>query len=147
MLHAVIHSNIALCSSDAVGVANATLACALGCLKTGVRVRSARRGRIAIASVLHAGEIDRLASDQSSNLPFTPSRGVSENLIREVVESADVHFVGNVMIHTLVRMRPKATAGPVLRELGMGNRQRKARVPEFWDGKVSGRIADVLLKE
>jgi UDP-N-acetylglucosamine 2-epimerase (non-hydrolysing) len=53
-------------------------------------------------------EINRLLTDQVSDLLFTPSKDGNENLAREGIAPEKVHFVGNVMIDTLIRMLPVA---------------------------------------
>lgn len=52
-------------------------------------------------------EINRLVTDQLANLLFTPSTDGDDNLIQEGVSSNCVHFVGNVMIDTLIRLLPR----------------------------------------
>jgi UDP-N-acetylglucosamine 2-epimerase (non-hydrolysing) len=51
-------------------------------------------------------EINRLITDQLSDLLFTPSPDGDENLLREGIEPGKIHRVGNVMIDTLVRLLP-----------------------------------------
>jgi len=51
-------------------------------------------------------EINRLLTDQIADLLFTPSQDGDENLLREGVDREKVHFVGNVMIDTLMRLLP-----------------------------------------
>jgi UDP-N-acetylglucosamine 2-epimerase (non-hydrolysing) len=53
-------------------------------------------------------EINRLVTDQISELLFTPSSDGNENLAREGVAAERVYLVGNVMIDTLVEMLPRA---------------------------------------
>jgi UDP-N-acetylglucosamine 2-epimerase (non-hydrolysing) len=53
-------------------------------------------------------EVNRLVTDQLADLLFTPSADGDENLRREGIDPAKVHLVGNVMIDTLVRLRPAA---------------------------------------
>jgi UDP-N-acetylglucosamine 2-epimerase (non-hydrolysing) len=53
-------------------------------------------------------EINRLVTDQLSDLLFTPSADADENLLREGVPAERIHLVGNVMIDTLVQLLPKA---------------------------------------
>jgi len=53
-------------------------------------------------------EVNRLLTDQLSDLLFTPSEDGNDNLKREGIDPAKVHLVGNVMIDTLIRMLPKA---------------------------------------
>ena len=50
-------------------------------------------------------EINRIVADEFSRLLFIHCEEASENLRREGIASERVHFVGNTMIDTLVRMR------------------------------------------
>jgi UDP-N-acetylglucosamine 2-epimerase (non-hydrolysing) len=53
-------------------------------------------------------EINRLITDQLSDILLTPSRDANENLRREGIGDAKVHLVGNIMIDTLVHLLPTA---------------------------------------
>lgn len=53
-------------------------------------------------------EINRIITDRLSDLLFTPSGDGDRNLIAEGVADEKIHFVGNVMIDTLVRLLPAA---------------------------------------
>jgi UDP-N-acetylglucosamine 2-epimerase (non-hydrolysing) len=53
-------------------------------------------------------EINRLLTDQLSDVLLIHSREAADNLIREGIDKAKIHFVGNVMIDTLKRMLPIA---------------------------------------
>lgn len=53
-------------------------------------------------------ELNRLVTDQLSDLLLTHSREASENLRREGIPESRIRFVGNVMIDTLARLLPKA---------------------------------------
>jgi UDP-N-acetylglucosamine 2-epimerase (non-hydrolysing) len=93
------------------GDVNSTVAAALVCSKLGVRVghveaglRSRDRGM--------PEEINRLLTDQLSDLLFTPSSDADENLLREGIDPSRIHRVGNVMIDTLVRLLPRAEQHP-----------------------------------
>ena len=55
-------------------------------------------------------EINRLVTDALAGLLFTASRDADENLRREGVDPAKIHFTGNVMIDTLLKHREKAAA-------------------------------------
>ena len=55
-------------------------------------------------------EINRLVTDQLSDLLFTPSEDGDRNLLREGVDAQKIFQVGNVMIDTLVRLLPVAEA-------------------------------------
>ncbi|HZQ93709.1 MAG TPA: UDP-N-acetylglucosamine 2-epimerase (non-hydrolyzing) [Candidatus Sulfotelmatobacter sp.] len=89
------------------GDVNSTLAAALVCSKVGARVGHVEAG-------LRSGdrrmpeEINRLLTDQLSDLLFTPSADGNENLRREGIDESKVHLVGNVMIDTLARLLPQA---------------------------------------
>jgi UDP-N-acetylglucosamine 2-epimerase (non-hydrolysing) len=47
-------------------------------------------------------EINRKVTDAISDILFTPSRDADENLMQEGVEKSKIHFVGNIMIDSLV---------------------------------------------
>jgi UDP-N-acetylglucosamine 2-epimerase (non-hydrolysing) len=89
------------------GDVNSTIAAALVCSKLGIRLGHVEAG-------LRSGdrsmpeEINRLLTDQLSDLLFTPSSDGDDNLQREGIPSSRIHRVGNVMIDTLVRLLPRA---------------------------------------
>jgi UDP-N-acetylglucosamine 2-epimerase (non-hydrolysing) len=64
-------------------------------------------------------ELNRLVTDQLSDLLFTHSRSASKNLMNEGVPSERIKFVGNVMIDTLQKMLPRAEAESSLDVLGL----------------------------
>lgn len=97
------------------GDVNSTLAAALVAAKLGVKVAHVEAGLRSFDRTMPE-EINRLLTDQISDLLFTPSRDGDQNLWREGVAPEKIHFVGNVMIDTLVRLLPKAEARwPTLR--------------------------------
>ncbi|MEQ8264486.1 UDP-N-acetylglucosamine 2-epimerase (non-hydrolyzing) [Pseudohaliea sp.] len=83
-----------------VGDVNSTVACALVAVKKGIPV-------IHVESGLRSGdrsmpeEINRILTDQLSNLLFTTEAAAADNLAREGISYDKVHFAGNVMIDTL----------------------------------------------
>ncbi len=99
-----------------VGDVNSTLACALVCAKLGLPVAHVEAG-------LRSGdrsmpeEINRLLTDQIADLLFTPSRDADANLLREGVAASKIHFVGNVMIDTLLRLLPQARQRPIVSQM------------------------------
>ena len=101
-----------------VGDVNSTLACALVCSKLGVRVAHVEAG-LRSGDRTMPEEINRLLTDQISDLLFTPSRDGDENLLREGILPARIRFVGNVMIDTLVKMLPKALSQAALDEANL----------------------------
>lgn len=101
-----------------VGDVNSTAACALVCVKLGVRVAHVEAGLRSFDRSMPE-EINRLLTDQIADLLFTPSPDGDENLLREGVDPLKIHRVGNVMIDTLVRLLPKAKSRPILHDLGL----------------------------
>ena len=89
------------------GDVNSTVACALVASKLGVKVAHVEAGLRSFDRTMPE-EINRLVTDQLSDLLFTPSQDGDENLLREGIPAEKIRFVGNVMIDTLVRLLPKA---------------------------------------
>jgi UDP-N-acetylglucosamine 2-epimerase (non-hydrolysing) len=83
-----------------VGDVNSTIACALVAVKKGIPVMHVEAG-------LRSGdrsmpeEINRILTDQLSELLFITEADARENLAREGIAPEKVHFVGNVMIDSL----------------------------------------------
>lgn len=99
-----------------VGDVNSTVACALVCTKLGVRVAHVEAGLRSFDRSMPE-EINRVLTDQIADLLFTPSEDADQNLAKEGLSPGKVHFVGNVMIDTLVQLLPKAQAKwPILRD-------------------------------
>ncbi|HEX7287821.1 MAG TPA: UDP-N-acetylglucosamine 2-epimerase (non-hydrolyzing) [Candidatus Angelobacter sp.] len=94
------------------GDVNSTVAAALVCSKLKVRVGHVEAGLRSFDRSMPE-EINRLLTDQLSDLLFTPSEDGNLNLAREGVAGEKVHLVGNVMIDTLVRMLPAAERQPL----------------------------------
>lgn len=90
------------------GDVNSTVAAAMVCAKLQIRVAHVEAGLRSFDRTMPE-EINRLITDQLADLLFTPSLDGDANLAREGISAAKVHFVGNVMIDTLVRMLPAAT--------------------------------------
>ena len=92
-----------------VGDVNSTLACALVAAKKNIPV-------IHVEAGLRSGdrampeEINRVLTDQISDLLLTTERDAENNLYREGIDGKRIHFVGNVMIDTLRNNLPRAIA-------------------------------------
>jgi len=90
-----------------VGDVNSTIACALVATKKDIAVVHVEAG-------LRSGdrrmpeEINRVLTDQISDLLFTTEPDGESNLLREGVGSEKIHFVGNVMIDTLLANTERA---------------------------------------
>ncbi len=89
------------------GDVNSTIAAALVCAKLAIPVAHVEAGLRSFDRTMPE-EINRVLTDQISDLLFTPSEDGNRNLAREGISADRVHLVGNVMIDTLVRMLPHA---------------------------------------
>jgi UDP-N-acetylglucosamine 2-epimerase (non-hydrolysing) len=91
-----------------VGDVNSTLACALTAAKKEIPVLHVEAGLRSHDRAMPE-EINRILTDQVSELLFTSESSGMSNLLREGVSASRVHFVGNVMIDTLMLQLPQAT--------------------------------------
>ena len=89
------------------GDVNSTVACAITATKLGIPVAHVEAGLRSFDRSMPE-EINRLLTDQISELLFTPSADGDENLLKEGIAREKIHLVGNVMIDTLVRLLPQA---------------------------------------
>jgi len=104
-----------------VGDVNSTIACALVAVKIGVPVAHVEAGLRSFDRSMPE-EINRLLTDQISEYLFTTERAGEENLLREGVAREKIHFVGNVMIDTLLAHRDRARALEAPRRHGLEGR-------------------------
>ena len=91
-----------------VGDVNSTIACALVAAKRRVPVIHVEAGLRSFDREMPE-EINRVLTDQLSDLLFTTERSAEENLVREGIDGKKIHFVGNVMIDTLRTHLKRAT--------------------------------------
>jgi UDP-N-acetylglucosamine 2-epimerase (non-hydrolysing) len=101
------------------GDVNSTVATALVCAKLGITLGHVEAGLRSFDRTMPE-EINRLVTDQLADFLFTPSEDGDVNLLREGIDDRKVFQVGNVMIDTLVRLKPAAEA--VTREDGIFDR-------------------------
>jgi UDP-N-acetylglucosamine 2-epimerase (non-hydrolysing) len=87
-----------------VGDVNSTLACALTSVKLGVPVAHVEAGLRSFDRTMPE-EINRILTDAISQWLLVSEPSGIENLRREGIDESRVHFVGNVMIDTLVACR------------------------------------------
>jgi UDP-N-acetylglucosamine 2-epimerase (non-hydrolysing) len=104
-----------------VGDVNSTLACALAAKKLNLAVAHVEAG-LRSGDRTMPEEINRLATDAISDLLFTTDRFANENLTREGVPLSRIHFVGNVMIDTLLTHLPAAEASGAQQRYGVQGR-------------------------
>jgi UDP-N-acetylglucosamine 2-epimerase (non-hydrolysing) len=87
-----------------VGDVNSTLACSLVAAKKSVPVVHIEAGLRSFDRAMPE-EINRVLTDQLADLLYTTERAAHANLTREGIPSERIHFVGNVMIDTLLSHR------------------------------------------
>ncbi|MCX6545054.1 MAG: UDP-N-acetylglucosamine 2-epimerase (non-hydrolyzing) [Acidobacteria bacterium] len=99
-----------------VGDVNSTIACGLVAVKRGIRVAHVEAG-LRSRDWTMPEEVNRILTDQISDYLFTTERSAEDNLRAEGIAAERVHFVGNVMIDTLLRHREKARGREILHDL------------------------------
>jgi UDP-N-acetylglucosamine 2-epimerase (non-hydrolysing) len=92
-----------------VGDVNSTLAATLVAVKKGVPVAHVEAGLRSFDRAMPE-EINRVLTDQISELLFTTEEDALVNLRREGIDAGKVFFVGNVMIDSLHHALPRAVA-------------------------------------
>jgi UDP-N-acetylglucosamine 2-epimerase (non-hydrolysing) len=145
-----------------VGDVNSTVACALVASKIVLQrpfdcaLQAGRRRPLSVH--VEAGlrsfdddmpeEINRRLTDSVSDLLFVSEPSGVENLAREGVDPARIHFVGNVMIDTLLAARDRAMQTDIIERLGytpggycLVTLHRPSNVD---DPQQLGRLTDVL---
>ncbi len=90
-----------------VGDVNSTIACSLVAVKRGVPVVHVEAGLRSFDRSMPE-EINRVLTDQIADLLFTTEPDGARNLQREGIDPERIHFVGNVMIDTLLYNRERA---------------------------------------
>ncbi|MBK8502229.1 MAG: UDP-N-acetylglucosamine 2-epimerase (non-hydrolyzing) [Saprospiraceae bacterium] len=89
-----------------VGDVNSTVACALTAVKKHIKVAHVEAG-------LRSGdrsmpeEINRIVTDAISDMLFVSEQSGIDNLLAEGVPKEKIHFVGNIMIDSLVHVLPQ----------------------------------------
>src|SRR5258706_9327709 len=101
-----------------VGDVNSTLACALVCVKLGVKVAHVEAGLRSRDRTMPE-EINRLLTDQISDLLFTPSADANENLVAEGIPVERIRLVGNVMIDSLYKHLERSRQSRIKDVLGL----------------------------
>lgn len=101
-----------------VGDVNSTIACALVAVKLGIKVAHVEAGLRSFDRSMPE-EINRVLTDAISDVLFVTEPSGAENLRREGVAPEKIHFVGNVMIDTLIRSRTRADHSTILNKLDL----------------------------
>jgi len=119
-----------------VGDVNSTLACAL----VGAKAVFDGSGERPLIVHVEAGlrsfdrtmpeEINRVLTDQISDLLFITEESALSNLAREGVAAEKVHFVGNTMIDTLLACKDKAETAKILDVLRLRHGGHEGDTPQ-----------------
>ena len=135
-----------------VGDVNSTVACALVAAKMGVAVAHVEAGLRSFDRSMPE-EINRVVTDHLAEFLFTTEPSANQNLCREGIPADHIHFVGNVMIDTLLahgerarKLGTPAKYGVTSGEYGLLTLHRPSNVdhPETFERLMSAiaRIAD-----
>jgi UDP-N-acetylglucosamine 2-epimerase (non-hydrolysing) len=128
-----------------VGDVNSTLACALTAVKLGIPVAHVEAGLRSFDRSMPE-EINRILTDAITDWLFVTEASGLANLRADNVPDERVHFVGNVMIDTLIACLPRIAAAPILDALGVTTKlyavltmHRPANVdqPDVFEGLMS----------
>ena len=101
-----------------VGDVNSTIACALVCVKLGIKVAHVEAGLRSRDRTMPE-EINRLLTDQIADLLLTPSPDADANLLAEGIPQDRIRFVGNVMIDSLFKNLKRTRESKVKKNLGL----------------------------
>jgi UDP-N-acetylglucosamine 2-epimerase (non-hydrolysing) len=104
-----------------VGDVNSTIACGTVAVKLGVKLIHVEAGLRSFDRSMPE-EINRLITDAISDVLFCTEQSGVDNLRREGVPEKKIHFVGNVMIDTLLHHRAKADQSTILDTLALSDR-------------------------
>ncbi len=96
-----------------VGDVNSTIACGLVAVQLGVKLIHVEAGLRSFDRTMPE-EINRVLTDAISHLLFVTEPSAVENLKNEGIDPKKIHFVGNVMIDTLLANCEKADESDVL---------------------------------
>lgn len=101
-----------------VGDVNSTIAGALVASKMGIRIAHVEAG-LRSFDMRMPEEVNRIVTDRLADLLLTPSPDADANLLKEGVDPSRIHFVGNVMIDTLLASKARADQLSTLKDLGL----------------------------
>jgi UDP-N-acetylglucosamine 2-epimerase (non-hydrolysing) len=101
-----------------VGDVNSTMACTLVAAKLGIKVAHVEAGLRSFDRTMPE-EINRIVTDSLADLLLTPSVDADKNLKREGIPPAKIHFVGNIMIDTLLGNLDQARCSVLPVKLGV----------------------------
>src|SRR4029079_944876 len=130
-----------------VGDVNSTLACALVCVKLGIKVAHVEAGLRSRDRTMPE-EINRLLTDQIADLLLTPSPDADANLRAEGIPPERIRLVGNVMIDSLYKQLERSRQSRIKDKLDLKDKRYAVLTlhrPSNVDNPLTfGRILDAL---
>jgi len=105
-----------------VGDVTSTMACSIAAKKLNIKVAHVEAG-IRSYDLTMPEEINRMVTDSITDYFFTTTPLASNNLKTAGIKDSQIFFVGNTMIDTLLKQRPRFQAPPVWEELGLTAKQ------------------------
>lgn len=105
-----------------VGDVTSTMACAIVAQKLHTKVAHVEAG-IRSFDWSMPEEINRLVTDSITNYFFTTSKNANDILIKSGVKKEKIFFVGNTMIDTLIKQRPKFIKPKFWDDLSLKNKK------------------------
>lgn len=105
-----------------VGDVNSTMACAIVAKKMNIKLAHVEAG-IRSGDLSMPEEINRIVTDAITDYFFTTSELAGQNLRRLGVSKEKIFFVGNVMIDTLLKNRPRFVQPKVWNDIGLKDRE------------------------
>lgn len=101
-----------------VGDVNSTLACSIVAKKMKIKVAHIEAG-IRSFDMDMPEEVNRMVTDSITDYFFTPTETANENLMKSGVQAANVFYVGNIMIDSLLHSRDKLQEPSFLKEYSL----------------------------
>ena len=101
-----------------VGDVNSTAACSLVASKLWIPVAHVEAGLRSFDRQMPE-EINRLVTDALSDYLFIHEKSGEENLLKEGVDKSKIHFVGNCMIDSLIRLMEKAEQSDIMQKMNL----------------------------
>jgi len=105
-----------------VGDVNSTLACALVASKMNIPIVHVEAGLRSFDRTMPE-ETNRVLTDQISDYLFTTCKDANDNLIKEGISEKKIHFVGNIMIQSLMKYSHRSNNSNILKEFGLKNKK------------------------
>ncbi len=102
-----------------VGDVNSTAACSMVAAKMNTKIAHVEAGLRSFDRTMPE-EINRLVTDVLADYLFVTEKSGLENLKREGIADSKVHFVGHVMIDSLIYFKPMAEKSNILDKLNLG---------------------------